>query len=219
MVGHHRPEHGLFTAAVAGAVLTGTVLMNAMVMGTVVIGTVVIGTASGCSRSPVQRAESLARSLGGRALFEGERLFRLELQRSRLRDGDLPNFVAWVPDLEEIDISATKVTDEGIKVLATMPRLRKVSMSALKITTAAVEHLATMPELTDLYLVATPLTDDAVTALAKLTHLRRLSVSGSKLTDEGVERLRQALPGTVIAAESMASGPRSGTTKLSQGGS
>jgi hypothetical protein len=43
----------------------------------------------GCSRTPVQRAESLARSLGGRAVFDGGRLFRLELPRSRVRDGDL----------------------------------------------------------------------------------------------------------------------------------
>lgn len=183
------------------------------------VGLALAGVAGGCSRSPVQRAESLARSLGGRALFDGERLFRLELQRSRVRDSDLPKFLAWVPHLEEIDVSATKVTDEGIRAIAAMPRLRKVSVSGVKISKAAVEHLAALQELTDLYLVATPLSDDAIEALAKLTSLRRLSVSGSKLSEEGVERLRQSLPGTAITAESLVSRSPAGTARPSREGS
>lgn len=175
--------------------------------------------AAGCSRSPGQRAESLARSLGGRAVFDEERLFRLELQRSRVRDTDLPEFVTWVPDLEEIDLTSTKITDEGIATIARLTSLRKVAISATKISAAALDHLAGLPNLTDLYLVSIPITDDAIPALSKLNRLRKLSVSATQLTAEGVEELRQSMPGVLIVAEALPARPRSGAPKTNGVGS
>jgi hypothetical protein len=173
----------------------------------------------GCSRTPVQRAESLARSLGGRAVFDGGRLFRLELPRSRVRDGDLVDLVAWVPELEEIDLSSTRVTDEGIATVARWSRLRKMAVSATKISPAALDHLTALSQLTDLYLVSTPIDDAAIPALSKLSRLRKLSVSATQLTPEGVEQLRKSLPGVVVMAEAIAGQSRPRGTKSDRDGS
>lgn len=153
-----------------------------------------------CSRSPIQSAESLTRSLGGRVFFDKGRLYRIELQRGRVRDDDLARFVEWVPDLEEIDLTGTKVTDAGIEVIAGLTKLRKLQLSATKITSAAIVHLVRLPALTDIYLINTAIDDTAIEGLARMTGLRKLSVSGTKLTADGLERLRQALPTTTIIA-------------------
>lgn len=154
-----------------------------------------------CSRSPIQNAESLARSLGGRVFFDKGRLYRVELQRGRVRDGDLAQFAAWLPELEEIDLTGTKVTDAGIEAIAGLTKLRKLQLSGTKITSAAIAHLTRLTALTDVYLINTAIDDTAIEGLARLTGLRKLSVSGTKLTADGLERLRQALPMTTIIAE------------------
>ena len=178
-----------------------------------------VAAPAGCSRAPDKRAESLARSLGGRVQYDNGRLFRLELQRSRMLDSDLARFVEWVPDIEEIDCSQTRITDDGVAMLASFPKLRKIALSGTKISPAAVVHLGRCQALRDLYLLQTPLDDEAVDELAGLTALRKIGLSGTALSEEGVERLRQALPQTMVGADGLATKPRPAGAKRGTGGS
>lgn len=178
---------------------------------------VIVVVTVGCSRSPDKRAESLARSLGGRAVFRDDRLFRFELQRSRVGDEDLGQLVELVPDIEEIECSQTRLTDDGVARLADLPNLRKLTLTNTKITNSALGHLSRCPKLADLNLVQTAIDDAALDLLATMTTLRKLGLSGTEVSIEGVERLRQALPGVTIFAEALGSRSKSGSAKRPAG--
>lgn len=178
---------------------------------------VTVAVTIGCSRPPEKRAESLARSLGGRAVFDDDRLFRFEMQRSRIRDDDLGQLVGWVPEVEEIECTQTRITDQGVARLTGLGKLRKLTLSSTKITNAALGHLAGCPKLTDLYLVQTAIDDQAIDVLATMTNLRKLGLSGTDLSPAGVERLRESLPGATIFAEAIGTRSKSAGVKRTDG--
>ncbi len=73
--------------------------------------------------------------------------------------------------LEELDLTHTRVTDSGLSVLAAMPRLKRLELD---------RHPA--------WLIPQQLSDKCVPLLAKLTDLQELSLSGA-VTDAGLKQL------------------------------
>ncbi|MFZ1794484.1 MAG: hypothetical protein WAU96_13760, partial [Anaerolineae bacterium] len=49
--------------------------------------------------------------------------------------------LAAAPNLQSVDLSSTKVTDEGVKALAAAPNLQSVDLSSTKVTDEAKEFI------------------------------------------------------------------------------
>ena len=83
--------------------------------------------------------------------------------------GDLIHLKAF-PDLEELQLYQSDVTDEDLAHLASLGRLRWLDLTSDEITDEGLEHLM------------------------GLSSLQEIAVGGKRITDIGVARLREALP-------------------------
>jgi hypothetical protein len=92
--------------------------------------------------------------------------------------------------------------------MPSFPGLKKLSLTLTGVTGAGLSALVSLRHLTDLYLIETAIDDDAVDPLSRLTPLRRLVLLRTALSDAGINRLRQALPETVIQIEPAATRAR-----------
>jgi hypothetical protein len=87
--------------------------------------------------------------------------------------GDLMHLDSF-PNLEELQLYRTDVTDEDLAHLASLRRLRLLDVSSDDISDEGLTHLASLVSLEEVYL------------------------GGTKLTDAGIARLRDALPNARI---------------------
>ncbi len=126
-------------------------------------------------------------------------------------------------DVVAVNLVATAVTDEDLKLLGAFPGLQKVylhhntigdaglaNMQGLKnlttldlfdtrVTDAGIEHLSEwMPSLEWLDLNGTRVSDAGLRHLRGLKHLRRLDVRKTNVTEGGVNELRRTLPDAEI---------------------
>jgi len=92
-------------------------------------------------------------------------LFLYEIDNSALAH------LAHFTDLQELCLSNTTVSDEGLRLLGGLQGLRR------------------------LYIYHTAISDAGLLNLAELTGLKWLTCSGTCITEEGLHRFRQALPG------------------------
>ena len=104
------------------------------------------------------------------------------------------------PNLRWLELRKTKVTDAGIK------HLRGMHLEALDLSTTKVgdDGLANLSELEFPYLETLALeglpnvTDKGISQLAGFKSLEFLSVAGTKVTRKGAEHLRSKIPGLTI---------------------
>ena len=101
---------------------------------------------------------------------------------------------------ERISLVSTEVTAESVKMLARLPNLKSLDLSYTAVTDEEMKILIGYPGLEQLELNFTGITDAAVEHLAKLKGLDTISVLSTELTREGCQRLKKALPDTVVIA-------------------
>jgi hypothetical protein len=75
-------------------------------------------------------------------------------------------------NLDGLDVSGTKITDNGLRLVSQLPGLKELRLSRTKITDKGLRHLESMKGLKELRLFECP-----------------------DITPEGVARLKKALPG------------------------
>ena len=87
-----------------------------------------------------------------------------------------------LPDLAEVDLGCSGLTDDDLRYLARLPKLRKLDLvSCRRITDAGIEHLRGHPSLEELDLKGTAVTDACIPALLSMPKLRRfIGNSGSR---------------------------------------
>jgi hypothetical protein len=145
-----------------------------------------------------ERAPSLARErmlLGARSFDEDNKEHPrevLDLRGTGITDQWLDR-LAGRTEVRQLDLSYTKVTNEGLKVVAGLRGLTHLRLDVTEVTDAGVKRLTALPKLEWLDLYRTAVTDDALAALAGMQRLRDLSLGATAVTDAGVKRLA-ALP-------------------------
>lgn len=93
-----------------------------------------------------------------------------------------------MPELEDLDLSKSLVTDAGLAHLAALKKLDFLDLSDTQITGEGLGALASTP-ITRLDLTRATITDDGLASLAHLHTLEMLWLNETAITDEGLARL------------------------------
>lgn len=95
----------------------------------------------------------------------------------------------YMPRLEFIDLSGTRITGAGLKHLSNLPGLRQLLIADIKVNDADLAPLQAFGDLEYLDLSGTNIKGAALEPLSHLRHIRRLWLSRNRLIDADVERL------------------------------
>jgi uncharacterized membrane protein len=114
--------------------------------------------------------------------------------RSAFGDDDLAQLEAVLPAMVSMDLTATSLTDEGVKMLAKATSLKSLRLSETAITEASLGTLARLTSLESLNLYGTQVGSPAVLKLAPLQKLRKLYLWRTQVDAAGVLQLGEKLP-------------------------
>jgi|GEM_PF-3194631 len=90
--------------------------------------------------------------------------------------------LAQVPELQELHLSVSGITDADLARLPVLRELRVLLLGGTRITDAGLRTLARFPALTVLDLTDTAITDAGLAQLVALSTLTTLIVSGTRIT-------------------------------------
>jgi Leucine-rich repeat (LRR) protein len=112
---------------------------------------------------------------------------------NKITDEQVKQLYAIAPNIVELNLAKTKITDESLKVVGSLANLNRLNLNNTRITDAGLANLAGLNNLDWINLYGTDLTDNAVPHLAKLRKLKSIFLWGSKISDEGVAKLTGVL--------------------------
>jgi hypothetical protein len=105
------------------------------------------------------------------------------------KDVDL-EVLADLPELNEVYLSGTGITDAGLSQLVHLPRLEALHLNGTRITDVGLARLAELTNLEILFLDSTQITDGGLVHLTRLTKLQTLSICSTKVGEKGLSMLR-----------------------------
>jgi internalin A len=142
----------------------------------------------------------------------------VNFRASWVTDGDLRR-LSQLPALSSLDLSLTRVTDQGMQELRSLPgivelnlrfaeyvtdeglaaikgwkKLKRLVLHGTKVSDTSLEHIAGITSLETLDLGSVMLTDVGLERLTVLPNLKALTIGGNELGDAGLQALRQ-MPG------------------------
>lgn len=140
-----------------------------------------------------QSAADAIRKLGGQVEVDRESLghpvVTVRLAETAVTD-EVLGLLSHLPDLERLDLRATRITDAGLAHLKVCPRLRSLNLiSAGRVTDAGLAHLKGLSQLEHLDLQGTGVTGTGFAHLSGLKRLRAIRLSGDRITDETIKQL------------------------------
>jgi hypothetical protein len=197
-------------------------------------------------RQEQEEAVAAIRRLGGKVLYDYQRpnpgrpnvfdpnaapkdpkgfhsVVMVDLRGTKASDDDL-KCIRKLPDLENLDLTDTRITgaglaqlrglkklavlglwktqvdDEGLKYLSSSANLWQLVLDETKVTDSGLAQLENLTNLEEwLGLTDTRVTDEGLKHLERLTKLRSLNLRRTRVTAAGVAKLRTALPNTAIS--------------------
>ncbi len=123
-------------------------------------------------------------------------------------DKEIEQILHIAPNVVEVDLSRTKVTDDGLKHIGKLARLTHLNLSRTQITDKGIEHLSGLRSLEYLNLYGTGVSNAVLSTLAKHRKLKFLYTWNTKITSEGLSKLRKALPDAKLVLETDAKSNR-----------
>jgi Leucine-rich repeat (LRR) protein len=112
-------------------------------------------------------------------------LRHLQLSGSRVTDDGLTS-LGGLTRLEHLDFGGAPITGRGFAHLRRLKQLRKLWLCGSPIRDEHLTHLAASPELETLNLRETQVSDAGMVHIAKLEELRDLDLANTRLTDAGM---------------------------------
>jgi hypothetical protein len=141
---------------------------------------------------------ALDKEFPGAVSFESQQAPALVLSAASLRgtldDAAFAKFAPVLPQLVSADLTATKLTDQGVASLKAATRLRVVRLGETAVTDAALDTLAQLPALESVNLYSTQVTDAGLAKLAALPKLTRLYLWQTAVSPAAVSALKEKLP-------------------------
>jgi len=129
-------------------------------------------------------------------LCQGSNLLTVEFVSSAATttDQQIDLLSKVAPQLYDLNLAGTKVTDDGLKALDKMTNLHRLHLEKTAITDAGLSHLKNLSNLEYLNLYNTSVSDGGLEQLQGLKKLKNVYLWQSKVTDAGAESLKKALP-------------------------
>jgi hypothetical protein len=115
-----------------------------------------------------------------------------------ITDANIVKLASLAPNLTDVNLAKTKITDASMGTIAKMTRLTRLNLSRTAITDAGLAKLKGLSELRYLNLYNTSVSDAGLKQLARLKHLEAIYVYQTKVTASGVAKLAKSLPKTRI---------------------
>lgn len=103
-----------------------------------------------------------------------------------------------IPSLVDLNIAKLNLKDDDLKNIAELTNLQRLHLENNPITDAGVAHIKGLVNLEYLNLYNTQVGDGSIDHFKGLTNLAALYLWQSKVSDEGGEKLKAALPDTMI---------------------
>jgi len=131
--------------------------------------------------------------------FDDQMLAKLKAQgplqavwlRGQFTDEYLKKIIGQFPDMEDLSVQGSEITDAGIAEIARLKRLRKLSLFEVSVTEAGLAHIATMGRLEHLLLCSFERIDDSgLKKLGEVESLRYLALSYPDMTAESLKFLQ-----------------------------
>mgnify|MGYP001788428231 FL=1 len=118
--------------------------------------------------------------------------------RGNLDDAAFSKLAAVTPHFVSVDLSATKITDQGVAQLTAAKNLRLIRLAETGVTDAVIATLLKIPSLESINLYGTKVTDSGVSKLSEMKNLKRLYLWQTAVTPEAIKALKDKLPGCEI---------------------
>ncbi len=118
--------------------------------------------------------------------------------RGNLDDAAFKKLAPVTPHFVTVDLSATKITDQGVAQLIAAKDLRLIRLAETDVTDAVIDTLLQIPSLESINLYGTKVTDAGVSKLSGMKNLKRLYLWQTAVTPEAIKALKDKLPGCEI---------------------
>ena len=103
-----------------------------------------------------------------------------------------------IPSLVDLNMAKLNLKDDDLKSVSELTNLQRLHLENNAITDTGLAHVKGLINLEYLNLYNTEISDSSIDALKGLTNLAALYLWQTKVTDEGGEKLKAALPDTMI---------------------
>lgn len=118
----------------------------------------------------------------------------LELRSLPLSDDGLKSLLANV-SLVGLDVSGSNVSDRGLQEFAAVKsRLRLLDLSFTRVGDEGLKSLASLPELRHVSLIGCRVTDNGTDSLMRLERLREIYLAKTEVSTQAAEKLRRKFP-------------------------
>jgi hypothetical protein len=169
----------------------------AMRHGTAVLAVIALLALGGCGIGQKGTVGAIE-ALGGTVTIDPARpdkpVVGVDLHGANVDDDWLSRHLRDLPELRELDLAATKVTDEGLVHVGRLSELRGLNLSSTWVGDAGVQSLTQLRELRDLGLGGCRITDAGLRHLQALPKLERVNVHGARITPVGLQQLQKERP-------------------------
>ena|GEM_PF-313257 len=115
----------------------------------------------------------------------------LRVDNTEVDDAELKNICYQNPELVELTLGGTQITDEGLVHLLQLKKLRKIRLARTAVTDAGMNILAKNEFLEDVDLSQTKIGDFGVWELRALPRLKNLNLYLTLVTDQGLDSFRR----------------------------
>ncbi len=111
---------------------------------------------------------------------------RLSLAMNEFIDDNSMLLLGQITNLHEINLTSTRITDEGIRSLSRLTELESLILTSTEVTGATFGNLENCRNLRDLTLTSTPFSNEGMKYLSQFQLLDSLKLDDTNVTDEGM---------------------------------
>ncbi len=113
-------------------------------------------------------------------------------------DDEMLDWVVQIPGVTQLDLSRSRITDEGAAKLSALKQLEFLNLSYTPISDAGLKPLAAKTGLKYLVLNGTQVTDESLVLLAPSDSIQGVSLLETSVTPAGVEAFKKQHPNCTI---------------------